>query len=61
MQLLLDGEVDDGGVLLRKEGIVGESLDLHNEVLGQFRYLKLLHKQVLMCLVLLRRAMGVEV
>lgn len=49
-----DGEVDDGGVLLHKEVILGESFDAKDEVRRQFGQLEPLEEVLLVGFVLLR-------
>ena len=51
----LDGEVDDGGVLLEVEGVLRESLEVEDDVGRQLGDLELLQEVVLVRLVLLLR------
>ena len=51
----LDGEVDDGGVLLEVEGVLREPLEVEDDVGRQLGDLELLQEVVLVRLVLLLR------
>lgn len=50
---VLDGEVDDGGVLLDEKGVLGEALDVQDQVRGQGGQLEPLERRVLVGAVLL--------
>ena len=49
----LNGEVDDGGILLHVKGVLGEALDVEDDVGRQSDELELLEEVVLVRLVLL--------
>ena len=51
---LRDGEVDNGGVLLHKEVVLGEALDAEDQVGGQFGQLELLEEILFVGFVLLQ-------
>lgn len=49
-QHALDGEVDNGWVLLDKEVVLGKALEVQHEVLWQLEQLKLADEDVFVCL-----------
>ena len=51
---LRDGEVDNGGVFLHKEVVLGEALDAEYQVGGQFGQLEFLEEILFVCFVLLQ-------
>lgn len=51
---LRDGEVDNGGVLLHKEVVLGEPLNAEDEIGGQLEQLEPLQEILFVCFILLK-------